>query len=313
MPYRRRWLNCWPLVRKRPNVHLARLIPPTCCINPRTRRLVRVFIQYGLLGFVSLILVLWLGMEFQEIKVRQADDTLWFYQQPQICGITFNNDKNSTSAQDNATITSSIVIQTWPNASVIEAVRQQTSPPHTSTLGNSFIAHCGDCGQCSNPRDVGIYDETKNTLYDDSVACAKRGLIWGRKTASNCMEDRVGFTSDCNDCWVENIMCDLRKCVFVCLWHGLFSQVDSTGAEDDHPTSLNRCTYCDEKRCGPEFVTCAGANRRRSGILSDIERDQSNEVCSVVENNWWKNNELQETWSSQYRRQQKLGNVERQR
>jgi hypothetical protein len=76
---------------------------------------------------------------------------------------------------------------------------------------------------------------------------------------------------------------------------------------------LNRCTYCDEKRCGPEFVTCAGANRRRSGILSDIERDQSNEVCSVVENNWWKNNELQETWSSQYRRQQKLGNVERQR
>ena len=42
---------------------------------------------------------------------------------------------------------------------------------------------------------------------------------------------------------------------------------------------LNECLECDEKLCGPNFLHCAGANRRRLGIVSDIARDDD-EQCS---------------------------------
>ena len=40
------------------------------------------------------------------------------------------------------------------------------------------------------------------------------------------------------------------------------------------------CLKCDEKHCGPEFIRCAGANRRSSGIESDIHKADS-EICAV--------------------------------
>ena len=47
-------------------------------------------------------------------------------------------------------------------------------------------------------------------------------------------------------------------------------------------SQLTKCLECDEKRCGPAFIRCAGANRRRSGIQSDIERNYSH-VCKKVD------------------------------
>ena len=72
----------------------------------------------------------------------------------------------------------------------------------------------------------------------------------------------------------------------------IFSQIE-TGEESQE---LNRCTFCDERRCGIAFVECAGANRRRSGILSDIERDLEQEVCQEVEGPWWRNATIQNLW-----------------
>lgn len=43
----------------------------------------------------------------------------------------------------------------------------------------------------------------------------------------------------------------------------------------------NPCLACDEARCGAEFMQCAGANRRRAGVVSDIERGRR-EVCTVA-------------------------------
>jgi len=63
------------------------------------------------------------------------------------------------------------------------------------------------------------------------------------------------------DCWTDNIMCDAVQCVGPC-WTKFFD-----------PKQTPNCIACDEKRCGPEFIKCAGANRRSSGIISDIERD----------------------------------------
>ena len=43
---------------------------------------------------------------------------------------------------------------------------------------------------------------------------------------------------------------------------------------------LSTCLKCDELMCGPEFITCAGANRRRLGITTDIGRTSA-EFCDV--------------------------------
>lgn len=240
--------------------------------SPHARRWVRSLLQYSLLGFCLLLLVLWLGVEYEERRIKKVPDTSYLYDTPKVCGLSQSDDL--------------IDIQTYETA---QAAQNDTT----------FVAHCGDCGQCSNPHDVDIYDDTKNSLFETTVQCAKRGLIFGRRTASNCMEDRVGFTEGCNECWVENIMCDLRYCIFTCLWHGLFSSASNADSTSDDPQELNRCTLCDEKRCGPAFVECAGANRRRTGILSDIERDQDTEVCQTVKSEWWNDESLQKQWYDQ--------------
>ena len=43
---------------------------------------------------------------------------------------------------------------------------------------------------------------------------------------------------------------------------------------------LSSCLKCDEALCGPAFMSCAGANRRRTCITSDIAR-VSAEVCNL--------------------------------
>ena len=181
-----------------------------------------------------------------------------------------------------------------------------SSSSTTSTIGTSIVAHCGDCGACSNPHDIQIYDQTKDTLFESSFVCSKRGLFGGRRVARRCLRERVGFTDECNECWVENIMCDVRDCLFTCMWHALFSEVNSNTDPSnlDHQQTLNRCTECDEKRCGPAFVKCAGANRRRSGILSEFERDVENEFCTAVDTGWWNDKTLQSYWSRSQNLQQ---------
>lgn len=166
-------------------------------------------------------------------------------------------------------------------------------------MGESgVIGHCGDCGACSNPHDITIYDDTKNSLTGDATKCAVKGMIGGRRLARRCLDERVGLSPKCNNCWVENIICDLKLCVFSCTWH-MIKQRFSGGATKANKGGLNPCTYCDEKRCGPEFIRCAGANRRRTGILSDIDRDVDAEVCTAVDQKWWETrNDLLEEYRS---------------
>ena len=35
----------------------------------------------------------------------------------------------------------------------------------------------------------------------------------------DCLRKDVGFTPGCRECWVQNVACDIRHCVFVCLRH----------------------------------------------------------------------------------------------
>jgi len=139
------------------------------------------------------------------------------------------------------------------------------------------IVHCGECGQCTNDNDITIMKKTNETLTKTTTRCALRGLFLGAKQAESCVKEQIGFTQNCSTCWNENIQCTLEKCVFTCLKSQIFREPNNNGKY------LNSCLECDEKLCGSSFLSCAGANRRRLGIQTDIQRDESTEVCGLVD------------------------------
>tara|TARA_B100001093_G_scaffold59753_2_gene50457 strand:+ start:1099 stop:2205 length:1107 start_codon:yes stop_codon:yes gene_type:complete len=132
------------------------------------------------------------------------------------------------------------------------------------TCGN---LHCGECGACSNPHDYEVYVNTSETLTGDARACAFGG-IFGHDEHT-CLE-KTGLSSNCTTCWVENMHCTKRHCMFPCLWELI------------HPTNnkkrLGRCLACDEYHCIDDFLACAGMSRRRAGVVTDIQRDDR-EIC----------------------------------
>jgi len=168
-----------------------------------------------------------------------------------------------------------------------------------ATADGAKISNCGECGYCSNYNDINIYNVTKNTLTKTTTKCATKAFLGGASTVRSCMDENVGLTHDCNTCWVDNVMCDMSQCVFTCiksliLGGGRQHSRNNKAKKEDGGNgtltneNLNDCLLCDEKLCGPAFIECAGANRRRSGIKSDIGRDDSNEVCTVVDSGWWR-------------------------
>lgn len=138
------------------------------------------------------------------------------------------------------------------------------------------VMHCGPCGKCSNTRDIDIYLQTKENLTKTTRRCAFKSIL-SRKWVRKCMNENVNFTSECIDCWMDNIQCDLENCKFICIKSALLNEpyVDKDG-------NLNQCLQCDEDKCGPAFKKCAGANRRRACISSDIFRDEST-ICKICE------------------------------
>ena len=291
--------------------------------NPTSRQFVWNIVRCTIMTFAFVLLVIFIGAELEQVHVRKAMETTSFYNaRSDVCAFEYpsselgarplyqeteetpNNSLNvrGKGNNPNETITSlrssrkyrSNITHVSLEVSAVKtldfvtyATKEDVIEIRNKENEDIVVAHCGECGACSNPHDINIYDVTKNSLFGTTTACAKQGLFWGRDSASECMEKNAGLTKGCTDCWVDNIMCDLRKCVFTCLRYGLFNPKKQTGTK-----SLNPCTLCDEKRCGPAFVACAGANRRRSGIRSDIARDANKEICSRADPTWWRDPNL---------------------
>ena len=152
----------------------------------------------------------------------------------------------------------------------------QTFDSVNQVQNDTTIVHCGEC---SNQQDLKILATTRNTLTNDATTCAYR-IFLGRSYVDNCLEEKVGFTPDCNDCWKDNIQCTFNAYLFTCLKTNLFGCNHNEGEE------ISDCLRCDEVMCGPAFLDCSGANRRLTGIVSDIAPDANREQCKEVTIDW---------------------------
>mmetsp|Transcript_21181 Transcript_21181/g.30275 ORF Transcript_21181/g.30275 Transcript_21181/m.30275 type:complete len:263 (+) Transcript_21181:186-974(+) len=233
-------------------------------VLPKTflRGLGAILLLHAFLGVVVFI-----GAEFERRKVMAASPTDWLYSTPKVCGVS-----------------SSAAANTGGNIAAVGNASFTTFHSETHAKeSDSLVAHCGECGKCSSFHDIEVIKSTTQTLTKDSTSCATVGLLTGlnRNLIAKCMESRVGFTNSCQDCWVENIVCSLSKCKFSCM-KSVFILNESVNING---RKLNPCLECDEKLCGPRFLECAGANRRRIGVHSDIVREGT-EVCAKVNTEW---------------------------
>jgi len=171
--------------------------------------------------------------------------------------------------------------QAWAEAPSTLAMYTTDQVCTEEASGN--VLNCGHCGSCSNRHDIRIYHETQRTLTGIMTDCARNDLLFGQD-AFECLKVKVNMTNDCTQCWVMNYHCNFQHCSRTCIKHRMLPFLPSLRSWDSDP--LDPCYACDERMCGPGFVGCAGANRRRTGVVSDIERKTNREICDKVDLDW---------------------------
>jgi hypothetical protein len=158
-------------------------------------------------------------------------------------------------------------------------------------LAGYQVAHCGACGECSNPTDIHTYVDTRTTIADSAKNCASVAIFGSDEALHDCLQKEIGFSAGCTTCWVEDMQMTTKHCKWTCMNSMLtgFSQSNTVPDAADY-ARLNQCVYCDEKRSGPDFVTCSGVARRRLGIKSEFERNPLEQCPHVdvdyVHSNW---------------------------
>eukprot|EP00320_Phaeocystis_rex_P020804 CAMPEP_0119072646 /NCGR_PEP_ID=MMETSP1178-20130426/58501_1 /TAXON_ID=33656 /ORGANISM="unid sp, Strain CCMP2000" /LENGTH=341 /DNA_ID=CAMNT_0007054671 /DNA_START=153 /DNA_END=1175 /DNA_ORIENTATION=- len=178
-----------------------------------------------------------------------------------------------------------------------EGEADPSSTPRTVTRSDAqllrlTILHCGACAACSTLHDLHVLNSSKAfatvRVTECATAFAKPTWLGGHRNKAKlaaCLVDAgIGFSQNgsawaqpvdrptCMDCWIDNVACDAVACV---------NNPDCIRRFfDPSGTNFAGCIECDEQNCGPEFIRCAGANRRSSGIISDISRP-GQQVCPI--------------------------------
>ena len=231
----------------------------------------RIFLFLVIFASISFFVVL-IGAAVEKKAFDGKEGTAHLYELPQVCG---GHDED-LSFYGNVTQPQ----QQQLDSSAFTMLTTFDSAQEASDAGVN-VAHCGSCGSCSTPHDLSIMAHTTESLTRDSTRCAFK-IFLGRKAVEKCMEELVGFTPACEDCWLDNIGCSFKACKFTCIKYKLFRQDNNDGESDD----LNDCLKCDERMCGEDFTVCSGSNRRRMGIISDIGRNADTEQCTAVDVDW---------------------------
>jgi hypothetical protein len=146
---------------------------------------------------------------------------------------------------------------------------------------NYTVLHCGACGHCSNWNDISLQWTTRDHLADIARSCTTRSFFGSVEDVQECNEESIGFTEECSTCWTVDELCARDNCSFIYLQSVFTNQVQNYNVGPNDITSAT----CDEALCGPEFVPCVGATRRRMNIVSDIPRPISQQ-CHVASEDW---------------------------
>jgi hypothetical protein len=169
----------------------------------------------------------------------------------------------------------------WDKASPTGDIRTFESPDAVAEA-NYTVIHCGACGACSNWNDLRLQWTTRSNLAQLGQTCVQKKFFGGGTEAvQDCNEELIGFTEECSECWTVDQMCASTQCLFIYLQSLVVNQVSNFNVDPNDITT----TTCDEALCGPEFVPCSGATRRRMNIVSDIPRPKDQQ-CTVANENW---------------------------
>lgn len=172
------------------------------------------------------------------------------------------------------------VMCAWDKASPDADIRTFDSLSDVTDAGYTVI-HCGACGSCSNWNDLGLQWTTREHLAQKAKNCVTKSILGTREDVQTCNEDTIGFTEECSLCWTNDEYCARDNCMFIFLQSLFTNQVNNFQVGPDDITSAT----CDEALCGPRFVPCSGATRRRMNIISDISRPTSQQ-CGVASEDW---------------------------
>ena len=147
--------HCTPVVRP----------PQRCFSKQRIRNLERPCscLQYGLIAFLLILLILWVGKTVEKNHVERAQSTLNLYTKPEVCALL-----NVPTRIPNPTEAEQRQRSFSPSNKALQAFSTQTLSNITVARQkqDALVAHCGDCGACSTPQDILIYDDTKDTLTE---------------------------------------------------------------------------------------------------------------------------------------------------
>lgn len=148
---------------------------------------------------------------------------------------------------------------------------------------NMSVVHCGACGACSNWNDLRLQWTTRDVLAKKAQKCGAKSISGGIEKVQECNHEDIGFTTPCAWCWTHDEICAKSHCVFIFLQSAMVNRLTVFNVGENHITSAS----CDEAMCGPTFLPCVGANRRRMGIVSAIPRPAWQQ-CTAAKEDWAK-------------------------
>ena len=160
------------------------------------------------------------------------------------------------------------------------------SSSHDALADDFVITHRYHCGTCSSLRNLAIY-LSKRDLTTPARSCARKLTLHGIK---KCLMETIGFEEQCAETWAYNVAHTKRQCWATCAKHYGLWRVLRNNMGDAHvgdSGELNPCLACDEYISGPGFRYAAGRTRRTSGLVSTIERSQS-EIYPVDQSLYFK-------------------------
>jgi len=130
------------------------------------------------------------------------------------------------------------------------------------------LTHTGSCGLCSSLSDLATYIAIPD-ITKVGKECGVEAVL-DMALGIKCFRE-LGLTEPCAQIWAYDAVADAKPCGGTCL--------KDAGQPYNLPPDcrLNDCLQCDEDTVGPIFKRFAGRTRRRSGLLSAIQRP-----CSSV-------------------------------